>query len=61
MVCDLLFYPLPETFKKSAHPEKTIHMPPKPETPSNAESLLDELTSKSLPELQEEWFRKNEA
>ena len=40
-------------------PEKTIHIPPKTETPDNAESLLDELTSKSLPELQDEWLKGN--
>ena len=38
-------------------PEKPVHIPPKPEAPDNAESLLDELTSKSLPELQREWFK----
>ena len=38
--------------------EKPIHVPPKPETPDNAKSLLDELTSKSLPELQKEWFKR---
>ena len=41
-------------------PEKTIHIPPKTETPANAESLLDELTSKSLPELQREWFKNKQ-
>ena len=40
-------------------PEKPIHIPPKPEAPDNAESLLDELTSKSLPELQDEWLKGN--
>ena len=38
-------------------PERPIHIPPKPEAPDNAESLLDELTSKSLPELQKDWFK----
>ena len=48
--------------KRSIDPhilEKPIHVPPKPETPDNAESLLDELTSKSLPELQDEWLKEN--
>ena len=43
-------------------PEKPIHIPPKPEAPDKAASLLDELTSNPLPELQAEWFgskRKN--
>ena len=31
----------------------------KPEAPDNAESLLDALTSKSLPELQDEWLKGN--
>ena len=47
--------------KRSIDPhilEKPIHIPPKPKTPVNAEALLDELTSKSLPELQEEWFKE---
>ena len=47
--------------KRSRDPhilEKPIHVPPKPETPDNAKSLLDELTSKSLPELQKEWFKR---
>ena len=39
-------------------PEKRIHIPQKTKTPANAESLLDELTSKSLPELQAEWFKE---
>ena len=39
-------------------PEKLIHIPPKSETQANAELLLDELTSKSLPELQKEWFKR---
>ena len=39
-------------------PEKPVHIPPKPKTPVNAEALLDELTSKSLPELQREWFKR---
>ena len=38
-------------------PERPIHIQPKTETPDNADSLLDELTSKSLPELQKEWFK----
>ena len=38
-------------------PEKPIHIPQKTKTPANAESQLDELTSKSLPELQKEWFK----
>ena len=47
--------------KRSIDPhilEKPIHVPPKPKTPVNAEALLDELTSKSLPELQAEWFKE---
>ena len=46
--------------KRSTDPhilEKPIHIPSKTETQANADSLLDELTSKSLPELQEEWFK----
>ena len=39
-------------------PEKPVHIPPKPEAPDNAESLLDELTSKALPELQREWTKE---
>ena len=47
--------------KRSADPhvqENPIHIPPKPETLINAESLLDELTSKALPELQREWTKE---
>jgi len=47
--------------KRSTDPhitEKQLHIPPKPEAPDNPESLLDELTSKSLPELQREWFKE---
>ena len=39
-------------------PEKLIHIPQKTKTPTNTEALLDELTSKALPELQAEWFRE---
>ena len=38
-------------------PGKPLPVLSKPETPPIADSLLDELTSKSLPELQEEWFK----
>ena len=47
--------------KRSADPhvqENPIHIPQKTKTPANAESQLDELTSKSLPELQKEWFKR---
>ena len=47
--------------KRSRDPhilEKPINIPQKTETPTNTESLLDELTSKSLPELQEEWLKE---
>ncbi|MBO4630795.1 MAG: hypothetical protein J5858_02620 [Lentisphaeria bacterium] len=47
--------------KRSRDPhvqENPIHIPSKPEIPANAESLLDELTSKSLPELQKEWLKE---
>ena len=39
-------------------PEKPINIPQKTKTPANTEALLDELTSKSLPELQEEWLKE---
>ena len=47
--------------KRSADPhvqENPIHIPQKTKTPTNAESLLDELTSKSLLELQREWTKE---
>ena len=41
-------------------PEKPITIPSPTATTANADSLLDELTSKSLPELQKEWFKGKE-